>query len=83
MENNNNEIKKYLLKQKPIASFMYIRQGHAYYETTIVIGIMADEVTGVSDLTQKVLFKIPVTDMGEADFLPEMAGQTLIRWIYG
>jgi hypothetical protein len=61
------EIKKELYKQKPLAKFMYIRKGIAYYFT---------------DLTQaRIHFEIPVTDMGEADFGPTMKAQHLNAWI--
>jgi hypothetical protein len=79
---NKNEIKKFLLKNKPTAEFMYIRQEKAYYKTSMLRGIVADEIKGIYELTEKVIFEIPVSDMGSADFLPEMPAQSLIRWIY-
>jgi len=62
-----NEIKKLLYTHKPIATFSYIRKGSAYYKTK------------VNDV--EVIFNIPVVDMGDADFLPEMEAKLLARWI--
>ena len=67
------EIKKELLKVKPIAKFGYIRQGYVYYSATFM-GTSGDNVLNV-------IFEIPVNDMGSADFLPEMPAQSLNRWI--
>jgi len=61
------EIKKEIYKQKPEASLRYIRMGNAYY---------------YADLREeRVEFKIPVTDMGDADFKPRMEAKLLNRWI--
>lgn len=68
-----NEIKKQLLKVKPIANFQYIRQEHAYYTTVFTVDS--------GDAVLHVIFKVPVNDMGSADFLPEMPAQSLNRWI--
>lgn len=62
-----NEIKKVLYKEKPIAKFKMIRMEFAYYVTETSLG--------------EIKFVIPVGDMGEADFLPEMDAKLLIRWI--
>ena len=61
------EIKKDLYKDKPKAKFEFIRKGIAYY-------------TAMSG-RETVVFKIPISDMGDADFLPEMDAQHLNRWI--
>jgi len=61
------EIKKNLYKEKPKATFEFIRKGDAYYTTC----------TG----GETVVFKIPVTDMGDADFCAEMDAKLLARWI--
>ena len=62
-----NEIKKALYRQKPLATFSKIRKGNAYY---------------VADIENKnLLFEIPIVDMGDADFLPDMDAKLLIRWI--
>lgn len=72
---NNNEIKKYLLKNKPKAQFQYIRKGNAYYK----IDVYKDNgFLAVGQIT----FEIPMSDMGEADFKAEMDGNLLMRWIY-
>jgi hypothetical protein len=65
---NVTEIKKEMYKQKPEARIQYIRKGFAYY---------------YSDLeNDRVYFKIPISDMGDADFLPSMDGKHLLRWLY-
>jgi hypothetical protein len=67
----NTEIKKALYKQKPIAEFEFIRVGVAYYSTTI-------DNEG-EDF--KVSFQVPVNDMGDADYLPQMDAKLLNRYI--
>lgn len=62
-----NEIKKALYKEKPDAIFVSIHDGIATY---------------YADLKERVFFKIPVDDMGDAVFHNEMESQLLIRWIY-
>jgi len=66
MERNN--IIKLLKIKKPKANFKFIRSGIAYYET--------EEIEGKS-----FFFEIPVDDMGDADFFPEMEARFLIRWL--
>ncbi len=61
------EIKKELYKQKPLARLSYIRKGSAYYCAIL--------------MQQDVNFIIPISDMGDADFLPEMDAKLLNRWI--
>ena len=67
-----NDIKKSLYKQNPIAKLLYVRKGSGYYETTI------EDVTLGSVYIQ---FRVPVDDMGDADFFPTMESKLLIRWI--
>ena len=62
-----NEIKKALYRQKPQADLLYIRNQKAFYEAQLS--------------NQKIFFEIPVSDMGDADFLPKMDAKLLIRWI--
>ena len=62
-----NDIKKYLYKVKPMAKLLYIRKGSAYYEAP--------------GPEKEFLFKVPVEDMGDADYLPEMPAQQLIRYL--
>jgi hypothetical protein len=62
-----NEIKKALYRQKPLATFSKIRKGNAYYVAEIE--------------NKKLLFEIPIVDMGDADFLPYMEAKLLIRWV--
>jgi hypothetical protein len=61
------EIKKALYRQKPQADLLYIRNEKAFYEAKLS--------------EQKIFFEIPVSDMGDADFLPKMDAKHLIRWI--
>jgi len=70
-----NEIKKLLYKQKPEAELLYIRKGVAYYNTRI-----STEGNPISQ-TMGVFFEVPISDMGEADFLSKMPAQILSRWI--
>jgi hypothetical protein len=69
-----NEIKKELYKQNPIAEFQYIRKGNAHYKT-----IVKDNQPIRVD--QPVLFEVPVSDMGDADFGIKMEAKLLQRWI--
>lgn len=64
---NTTEIKKELYKQKPVATLMFIRKGYAYYYT---------DLEGM-----RVNFDIPIDDMGEASFSPNMDAKLLCRWI--
>ena len=68
----NTEIKKALYKQKPQAKFDKIRIGIAYYSTMIL-----DD----NNEPFYVKFEVPVNDMGEADYLPEMDAKLLNRYI--
>jgi len=65
--NDKNEIKKRIYRNKPIASFVSIRMGVAYY------------IVNFGEV--KVYFEIPVSDMGTANFLPKMEAKHLLRWI--
>lgn len=62
-----NDIKKALYKQNTTAHLISIRTGVAYYKTHIEEGF--------------VRFNVPVNDMGDAEFFPEMPAKLLIRWI--
>lgn len=62
------EIKKTLYLEKPIASFIRIKSGLAHY------------ITKTSDGTE-IFFEVPVSDMGEGEFLSNMPAQHLNRWI--
>ena len=68
----NTEIKKALYKQKPQAKFDKIRIGIAYYSTMVL-----DD----NNEPFYVKFEVPVNDMGEADYLPEMDAKLLNRYI--
>lgn len=67
----NNEIKKALYKQSPVASLDRVRKGVAYYITQI------KDV----DSNKHISFEIPVEDMGDADFFVKMEAKHLIRWL--
>ena len=67
-----NDIKKALYKQKPMAKLEFIRVGVAYY-STIVINEEGEDF--------KVSFQVPVDDMGDADYFPEMDAKLLNRYI--
>jgi len=56
-----------LYRENPVAKLIMIRKGLAYYDTK------------TNDII--VNFEIPVSDMGDADFLNEMESKLLIRWI--
>lgn len=62
-----NELKKLIYKEKPVAYFKMIRLENAYYKSMTSLG--------------EVNFAIPVSDMGDADFLPEMDAKLLLRWL--
>lgn len=68
-----NEIKKLLYKQNPKAHFTHIRKGNAYYSSVV------SEDNGQNLFIR---FEVPIIDMGDADFLVEMEGKFLIRWIF-
>lgn len=61
------EIKKELYKQKPDAFLRFICKGNAHY---------------FADLEEeRITFRVPVSDMGDAIFKPRMDGKLLIRWL--
>jgi|TARA_B110000259_G_C14009453_1_gene399072 hypothetical protein len=68
----NTEIKKALYKQKPIAKLQFIRIGVAYYET-----IIRDD----DSLEIWIGFQVPVSDMGDTDYFPQMDAKLLNRYI--
>lgn len=64
---DKNEIKKEFYKRKPIAHLSYIRKGVAVYKA-----ILGNTIH---------FFEVPISDMGDADFFPEMDAKLLIRWL--
>jgi hypothetical protein len=68
-----NEIKKEIYKKNPTAKLMYIRKGIAKY----ISDLYYIEDAGINNI----YFDIPVEDMRDADFLPEMQAKLLIRWL--
>lgn len=73
--NKTEEIKKALYKQKPTAKLLFIRKGVAYYETDI------EFIKEPNIIRKTVFFLVPVSDMGDADFYPEMDAKLLNRYI--
>lgn len=75
-----NEIKKELYKKKPDANFVSIKNGIAHYK--VILQREKDDTEGsLHYYTEKVLFDIPITDMGTSEFGPNMPARLLIRWI--
>ena len=66
-----NSIKKELYKQKPKARFLGARKGTLHYIASI----------GKGPEHRSYFFHIPIGDMGEASFEPEMESKHLIRWL--
>lgn len=66
-----NDIKKILYKDNPSAVLTQIRKGVAYYSAFTISG--TDQI--------KIYFEVPVSDMGDADFLSHMDSKYLIRWL--
>ena len=64
-------IKKELYKQKPMAAFKFIRIDVAYYSASIEVDTKTIEIE----------FQVPVSDMGDTDFLPIMDAKLLNRYI--
>ena len=76
------EIKKELYKQKPMANLLYIRKGIAYYETYLTTMRYPDNIHAEPYMESiRVIFEIPVNDMGDADFTPTMDAKLLNRWL--
>lgn len=63
-----NEVKKALYKQKPLADLLFVKDGNAVYQTFL------------EDST-RIVFEVPVSDMGDASFYVSMDAKLLIRWI--
>jgi len=63
-----NEIKKFLYKEKPWAYLLHMRSGIAYYESSVDNGYV-------------IYFEVPMSEMDGADFFPQMSAQLLNRWI--
>jgi hypothetical protein len=70
-----NDIKKLLYREKPKANLSYIRKGVAHYEA-----VVTGESIGSARITT-IRFEVKVDDMGDADFLPTMDAQLLVRYI--
>lgn len=65
---SSNEIKKYCYRNNPKAELSHIRKGVAVYQCLIGEGT-------------PIAFEVPVDDMGEASFFPEMEAKLLLRWL--
>lgn len=66
-----DEIKKWLYKNKPKAQLIQIVKGLLNYKVDI-----RDE-----NIATVVRILVPVSDIGDASFFPEMDAHLLIRWI--
>lgn len=64
----NIELVKRIRKENPPARFINIRKGNAMWAATEWDGPL-------------LMFQIPVSDMGEADFSARMDSKLLIRWL--
>lgn len=62
-----NEIKKLLYKRKPKANLVQVTKSVLNY------------IINIDDQVIQVL--VPIEDIGDASFFPEMEAQLLIRWI--
>lgn len=67
-----NNIKKALYREKPIAHCIY--HGHHAYQYYCYLKTLFDE-------PYKVNFTIPTQEMGDTLFINEMQAQLLIHWI--
>ena len=65
------EVKKLVYKQQPNASLYDLHLGTACYTASIEI----------DQITTAIRFDIPVTDMGDGRFYPEMEAKFLLRWL--
>lgn len=63
-----NEIKKSLYKENPKAKLVSINQHSLLYGTEL-------------EINQVVSFIVPLSDIGDAKFYPEMEAKLLIRYI--
>jgi hypothetical protein len=68
------DIKKELYKQNPKANLIHILDGSAYYSAGLNHRVSPDE-------EYRVLFEVPILDMGSTSFKPTMEAKHLIRWI--
>jgi len=67
-----NEVKKQLYKQKPVAVKTAHKDGKHYH---YVCQLVLDNQNCIIE------FKVPISDMGTANFDNTMSSQLLIRWI--
>lgn len=70
------EIKKELYRVKPTAKLIHVKKGHLTYKAVWGGG----EVNPPTPLFQAI-FMVPFDDIGDAEFLPEMPAQSLIRYL--
>lgn len=77
------EIRKKIYKQKPNARFVKIRKGMAYYRSEVVDVDSGDGIFGDLPVHKLwgIIFEVPVSDMGDADFNADMEARLLTRWI--
>lgn len=70
---NKDEIKKEFYKKNIIANFFGINKGLAIYKS--YVGSSLDSPP------EMIVFQVPVSDMGDAWFLPTMEAKHLIRYM--
>jgi hypothetical protein len=64
-----DDIKKAIYKEKPIAILRYIKKTGILYEAEIEFG------------PHPVLFQVPISDLGEAEWKIRMPSQLLLRYL--
>lgn len=67
-----NEIKKYLYKNKRFAHRFYVGKYQHQYQCFADIGNLRD---------LRIIFTVPVADMGETEFTDSIPAQLLIRYL--
>ena len=67
-EKEVNEVKKKLYKEKPLAIFTSVAKDGIVYESRLEDGT-------------KIMFRIPLNDLGESRFHPHMDAKLLARYI--
>ena len=68
------DIKKQTYKQQPVAKFINIRNGKAFYTFSL-------SFEGYKDGKLTYECQIPISDMGDASFNAEMEAKFLLRWV--
>lgn len=72
-----DQIKKALYREKPEAKLLYIKKNGIHYRT--FINVMVSE--NITEETASVFFKVPLEDLGDAEWLASMPSQLLLRYL--